>query len=325
MQKNILIIMALLTSHGVLQATIHFGSRDAGFVVDAGVLGLGSASLSEGTVVVNVDNGVTSSGMSCSHMKFDLPNSLSRSVVELNGHIAFGTNITLTAGEKLTLDGGTLYESVSVFSDESAPAIIEGLGSFDQNILVSSPCTLAMRWDGPLNVDIDLQSSSGISQLVLERDLLFAPHHGVRSSYGDDPLVTCNGYTVSMGGDGMLDTWLTSNLSWQAAHIDLTGPFTLDSAVYAFTTGAAVINGNGNRWAFTNNAQLYANGVTVYCNNIVFAGVNSVTFYSDTVDDSGAFSFRDVTLGSYTEDGVLRSLDVTGDLVSEESDIFDGY
>jgi hypothetical protein len=330
MQKNILIMLVLLASHAVLQPTIRFGSRDAGFIVDNGVLALGSASLSEGTLVINADNGVTSSGMSCSHMRFEQSGDFVTSVKELNGNISWGTSLTLNDAQKLLVNGGTVSETVSVFASDDAPAIIEGHGNFENSILVSSPCSLIMRWNGPLNADIDLQSFDTFSELILERDLLFGPHHSVRSTFGVHPIIRCAGYRLLFGGDAAMETILTNSMTCINANIELTGSVRLDDAIYTFTDFGAFINGNGHQFAFSNGGQLIASGIPVVCTNIIFSGVNQFSFCIESIPGDGdslpgIFRFRDVTLESYNDDGVLRSITLTGEIVNDEPNIFDGY
>jgi len=329
MQINKVLSFVLLVSYGVVQPTINFGSRDAGFIINNGLLALGSASLSEGTLIMNSDSNITSSGMHCSHMRLEKADDIETGSIELNGNISLGASLVLNTENKLTVDGGTITESVSVFSDESAPAIIEGHGRFDHAILVSSPCALALRWDGPLNTDIDLQSSNGVSKLVLQKDLLLSPHSRVRSSFGDNPIIACNGFRLLLGGDAVMETILTDSMVLTDANIELTGPVRLDNAIYSFNSEGAFINGSGNRFMFSNDGKILANGVLVSCTHMTFTNVNAFSFISQSVVANamlnvGMFRFRDVIIESYSESGVKRSLSLTGDIISESIDIFDG-
>ena|GEM_PF-2946950 len=324
-KRVLIVIVCKLSSIGFLSATppneghIHFGSKKSGFLLtDATHMDFTSGtSLSSGSL--RARQGIfTTSSLLCNDMKVESGVSDEVSRVRVTGVLALGESPSITLGETQVLQGagGSIAEVITI---QDAASII-GYGSFENDIIVTQGADLSLAWQSSLDTDIVLSGlNEGLqTQVILERDLVFKQGHIFQSNYTNAGsslnYIDCNGYRLTMGGDQVSSTHLSSFLRWKNANILLDGPLLL-SAPMLFTTTGGFFSGGGNV-VFLADAGCLNNddGVTTTLSHIVFDNVSASTFTGGNGWDLDSVTLR-------KSDAALK---VTGRFIDSWTDLVGG-
>ncbi|MDQ5890455.1 MAG: hypothetical protein QG604_329 [Candidatus Dependentiae bacterium] len=336
---------------------VNFGSRESGFVVSAGTLALGGATLVDGSLR-DVGGSITGTSMDCTGITFEAKDGTALKRMTADGTVTIGSAISLGNNDKLLVAGGTVAETITVAGATATPSIIEGFGSFAADISVSDAKQLNLRWTGPLNKNLSLNAGAASTATVkLEQDLTFAAGIRMISAETGTDTLNFNGRRVAMGGDAASGaTSISTNQTWTAADVLLTGPVSIASSKTVTLGSAAMIEGNGNRLSFNSGSILNNATYGVTLNNVVLGTITSASFagsgtwtcvgatfetsaYSITVDGSivpvssavdifgGAATFgtsrlalnKDVTLG-----GTWTIADSSGVTINGRGNVFSG-
>lgn len=320
--KGRLLILFLLPS--LLNAGVHFGSRNAAFETDAGSLSFTNTNvdLSEGTLrsvgVGSITNDA-SEYLNCTTMKVEKKGTTT-SAMRVDGSLYLNDDtLTLTDNQRLLVNGGQVSQKVTSTAATATPAIVQGHGSFATNLVLdgtSANVGMNIGWQGPLNKNITLTSATGVgaATLTLEDDLFFSKGISpTTAGSGTGNTINFNGYKLFVGGAPAAPvTFGTLPHIWQRMHLVLHGPTTIPSAITLSDGGSGddlFIDGNGHQLSMTGSFD--ATGLQGHITNVhitdygsgMFSGGANWTFTNVLLDDgSNVIRLHDTTIAVSSDD-----------------------
>lgn len=284
--KNIVLALALANAVS-LSADINFGSRDSAFIMMNGSsINLSCSTLSDGTLRDLEGGSIYDNEMHCSNMTIEewdnCKNETKKKVVD--GDVWVNDEIDLYDGQKLTLSGGKCSEYVYLYPNSGA--VIEGYGSFGDEIYVDSNSQLTMRFATALNQNIHLYADDATTTLKLEQDLSFMPGNSIITEIDNEGTceLRCCGHRLSLGGDANNETVLPGLLDVHQGAITLTGPVTVQNCQQVNFHWRAEIEGNGNTLTFGDSSSALSTNdacARVLLKNITLANVHRESLIGD--------------------------------------------
>lgn len=294
MKKIIVLVLACLNLVGV-NASLNFGSRDAAIEVSTGgafSVSEADAQLTNGTLRETGDGtGSISGTFIATDMVVDTKADTTTSTYKTDGTVVMGTSIGLGDNQRLLVDGGNVGETVIAGGADADPSIVQGHGSFSSDIAVTDNKELVMRWQGPLNVDIDMGAAGDgeTGKVTLAHDLGFIGGKCIKGGTisGETPgtnTVYFAGHRMSFAGS---TTMGTNAITFDQADIDLKGDLTINTATVTLSTSAK-INGHGNSMTSASSGAL-SGACTIndakILDTTVLGGTGTYTLNNVTIDE----------------------------------------
>ena len=286
-------------------ASIRFGSREAAIETTGGTFDfINNATLSKGTLRALGSGSFTNDAseyLLCSKMKMQTKYDVTKKGMHVDGKLYLNDGtLTLENNDLLEVHGGEVAQAITVQASSSASAILHGYGSFANDITLADEGWLKVRWQSPLNVNINLAGdSSNGTAIWLEDDLWFAHGKGPQATVAD---VTGNYVECGAGGKYYMHiggcTLGPNEQRWSSARISLFDDVTISGTV-TLISGTGKIEGHGNKIIFSGSGGI-AGSVNVEFSNITLSNMSasclsgSATLYSFTncVLDDGTNQIR---------------------------------
>lgn len=231
-----------------LSAAINFGSRRAAIETTAGSFAFNNDAISmrKGTLCTRGAGSFSNTAgdyLDCSKMTFLTEVSDAQKGMGVDGklYLADGA-LTLESNDVLEVNGGQIAETVTVDGAASTPSVIRGNGSFASTITINATRELLIDWQGELNQNIALASTTATTTLTLGDDLRFINGYGLTTSAGGAALIDFDEHEMTIG-----EVTIGPNAqTWKNARLNLTGDTTI-SADVTLTASPIQVNGNGHK------------------------------------------------------------------------------
>lgn len=324
--KRILILSVILMSSRLLGG-IHFHGRPSALEADGGSISFANTNtqLSGGTLRTvgagSISND-SSEYLTCTNMAIEHKNGTTTKAMKVDGQLYLNDNtLTLDDNERLYVDGGEVAQTITVNADVSAPALIQGSGSFASDITVNSGAGsvgLDIRWQGELNKNIVLDTASNAAAVTLEDNLVFASGKGISVTAGTSSRgrINFNGHTLTVGGtsDAPFDFGGVAQ-TWSRTKLFLSGDISIESAIAdtgsTGSTDRVAVNGNGHKM------HVISGGIDGSSSYNLLTNIHAVDYGTGIFAGGGYWQIKDVIIEDSTSGQKIQindgNLSGTGD------------